>query len=77
MGRLILYARGQATLLEICLHYPERHAAHTKVDYTVKGLQVSKDLKASLLQNYRKIARPHLITKHSMTKNKPLQKSTV
>ena len=29
---------------------------------------MSKDLKASLLQNYRKIARPHLITKHSMTK---------
>ena len=30
------------------------------------------DLKASLLQNYRKITSPHLITKR--TKNKPLKK---
>ena len=35
---------------------------------------MSKDLKASLLQNYHKIARLHLITKHPLTKNKPRKK---
>ena len=35
---------------------------------------MSKDLKASLLQNYHKIARLHLITEHPLTKNKPRKK---
>ena len=39
-----------------------------------RGLYVSKDLKASLLQNYHKITRLHLITKHPLTKNKPRKK---
>jgi len=77
MGGLILHARGQATLLETNLHYPESHAARSKVDDLARGQKMSKDLKASLLQNCRKITRPHLIKKHSTTKNKPLKKSTV
>ena len=55
------------TNITFCLHYPERHPPKNKCG----GLWVSKDLKTSLLQNYRKFTRPLLITKRPMVKHKP------